>query len=142
MRLASSISNCALHVGGQDPSVVYFRADDPAYDRALQRLAPEAGSIPMPTPIAALKPHRMSDEDRAALSSRNAVAEKELMSVDVSREGGGEDDKASIPLLTHPRSDWLRSKLADPVEDFKAIARVRLKTLDLTHTAVDLLSHR
>ena len=135
MRLARGINNCALGVGGENPSGVCIRADDPAYDRALQRLAPEAGSISVPTPIAALKPQRMSDEDRAALGSRKATAENDTRSVDVSNEGEGEDDKASIPLLTHPRSDWLRSNLADPVEDFKAIARVRLETLDLcTHS--------
>lgn len=121
---------------------MYVPADDPAYDRALQRLAPEAGSIPMPTPIVALKPRRMSDEDRAALGARNATAENDSRSVDVNVKGEGEDDIASIPLLTHPRSGWLRSNLADPVEDFKAIARVRLKTRDLyTHTAVVPLSH-
>ena len=37
-----------------------------------------------------------------------------------------EADEASdeLPELTHPRSQWLRSSLQDPEEDFKAVARV------------------
>ena len=123
-----------------------YGADDPAYERALQRLAPEPGFSPTLAQEVGFKPQRVSDEDRAARGRPHDNGGIERESSNWGRDGAiicdavdedfpsfggrgmereGDCVESDIPVLTHPRSGWLRSSLADPVEDFKAIARVR-----------------
>lgn len=136
--MCSTCTGC-IHLLQASPQRRCADAEDPAYARALQRLATTPGAGPAAQaalPLVGVKPPRASDENRAARgrppTGGGAIDCEGAALPDVdprshAADGAAPGDAAEegVPLLAHPRSGWLRSSLADPVEDFKAIARVR-----------------
>ena len=124
---------------------VLICAEDPAHERVLQNLrlsSQDGGSIqsivlpgiPQRTEngqvavgatisgsscVPESSSHHSLTETQEALEQQSASDFPEAV-VSVSEQ--------ALLQLTHPRSSWLRSALADPVEDFKAIAKVLLVT--------------